>query len=107
MITSSFFIWYKRSLVTAAALDDHILVFLENNIALVQEVQHGYRGQLGGRTTRFRYFSRTHQMHQGLDYRVIGRVHVSIQREIAFSAAVIRVISIRRNDPVLKNEHRS
>lgn len=87
--------------MTAAALDNHIFVLLENHIAIVQEVQHGDGRKLGGCTAGLGHLARAHQVHQCLDYGVIGRVHMSVEWEIAFSAAVVCVVSVRRDDPIL------
>ena len=93
-----------RSMATAA-LDDHVFVLLQYNVAFVEEIQHGDRRELGGRAARLWYLTRANQMHQRLDDRVIGRVHMSVQREIAFAAAIICVVSVRCYDPVLQNKY--
>lgn len=91
--------------MTAATLDDHVFVFLEDHVAVVQEIEYGDRRQFGGRATGLGHFSRAHQVHQCLNYSVVGSVHVCVQREIALSTTVVRVVSIRRDDPVLRNEN--
>ena len=93
--------------MATAALDDHVFVLLQYNIAFVEEIQHGDRRELGGCAARLWYLTRADQMHQRLDDRVIRRVHVSVQRKIAFTAAIICVVSVRRYDPVLENKYSS
>lgn len=89
--------------MATAALDDHVFVLLEYNVALVEEIQHGDRREFGRGAARFWHLTRAHQVHQRLDDRVVGRVHVSVQREIAFAAAIICVVPVRCYDPVLAN----
>lgn len=93
--------------MATAALNDHVFVLLQYNVAFVEEIQHGDRRELGGRAARLWYLTRADQVHQRLDDRVIGRVHMSVQREIAFAAAVICVVPVRCYDPVLENKYSS
>lgn len=90
-----------RSMATAA-LHDHVFVLLQYNVAFVEEIQHWDRRELGRGAARLWYLTRADQVHQGLDDRVIGRVHMGVQREIALAAAIICVVSVRCYDPVLE-----
>ena len=42
------------------------------------------------------------QMHQGLDDGVIRGVHVGVKRKRAFAETVKRIVSLWRNDPILR-----
>ena len=41
------------------------------------------------------------EIHEGLHDGVVGGVHVLVERKGAFAEAVIRLVSLRRDDPVL------
>jgi hypothetical protein len=92
------------ALVAAAALDDHVLVLFEYDVALVEEVEDGDGRELGRGAAGLGHLARVHQVHQGLDDRVVGRVHVGVEREVALAAAVISVVAVGRDYPVLPLE---
>ena len=87
-----------------ATLDNHILVLLKNNIALVEEVEYGNRRQLRRRAAWFRHLARIHQVHEGLHDRVVRRVHMSVEGEIALAATIVSVVAVGRDDPVVPLE---
>ena len=95
----------KRSLygsVAATRADDHVTIFLEDDVWVVVEVKDGDGWELGRRAARLRYGQRLHQVSQRLDNGVVSGVHLGVQRERAFAVAVECRVTFRRNDPVLQ-----
>lgn len=45
-----------------------------------------------------------HELHQGLDEGVVGGVHLGVQGEDAVALAVVGVVALRSDDPVLPAE---
>lgn len=105
------YIWYNRSVgrlplvthysVATAALDNHIFVFLQIHIRVVQVVEHRDGRQPGRCTAGLWHFAGIQQMHQRLHNGMIGGVHVRIQREIAFAGTIERIVAVWRHNPIL------
>lgn len=53
----------KDNLMTPATLNDHVLIFLQNDIALIQEIQDGNGRKLSGRAAWLGYLAWAHQVH--------------------------------------------
>lgn len=88
--------------VTAAALDHHLLVLLQDDVGVIEEVEHRDRGQFRRCATRFGVLERVHQVDQSLDDSVIGGVHVGVEREAALACTVVGGVAFGRYDPVLR-----
>lgn len=52
---ANFYVQNGRNLMTSARLDDHVSVFLQNDVRVVVKVENRNGGQLNGRTTRLGY----------------------------------------------------
>ena len=90
--------------MTAARLDGHVLVLLEDDITVViKEEDHDGR-QLGGSTARLGDRVRVGQVDQRLHDGVIRRVHRIRQREGTLSRTVEGSIAVRSDDPILPPE---
>ena len=87
--------------MTAAALDHHVLVLLQNDVGALVEVEDEDRGELLRGAARFRDVVRVHQVHERLHDGVVGRVHVRVQREGALAGAVEGLVVVGGDDPVL------
>lgn len=90
--------------MTATALDNHVLVLLEDDVGLVVEIEYRNRSQLCRCAAGLWYLTRIHQVHQGLYDGVIRGVHVRVQRKVAFPAAVVGVETLGSNYPVLPGQ---
>ena len=91
-------------LMAATRLDDHVFIFLQNDVGALVKVQDRDPTELGWRTAGLGHVVRSHQVDQGLHYGVVSGVHVSVQREGTFSMAVVSGVAVRSNDPVLPAE---
>ena len=87
--------------MTAARLDHHVFVFLENDIRTLVKIQDGDSTELGGGATRLGHVVGSHEMDECLDNGVVGGVHVSVEREGALPVAVVGGVTVRSDDPVL------
>jgi len=90
--------------VTAACADDHVAIFLEDDVGVVVEVEDGDGGQLGRRAARLWDRQRLGEVCQRLHDGVVGGVHLSVQRKRAFAVAVERRVTFGRYDPVLQRK---
>lgn len=91
----------RRLLSPATAfLHDHVGVVFHHQFALVVHVEQRLRRQLGRHATRPGHRGRIHRVHQRLHDCVVGSVHVVGQRERALAVTVVRVVTLRRLDPV-------
>ena len=90
--------------MTAARLDHHVFVFLENDIRTLVKIQDGDSTELGGGATRLGHVVGSHEMDEGLDNGVVGGVHVSVEREGALPVAVVSGVTVRSDDPVLPTQ---
>ena len=91
-------------LMAATRLDDHVFIFLQNDVGALVKVQDRDPTELGWRTAWLGYVVRSHQVDEGLHNGVVGGVHVSVQGEGALSMAVVSGVAVRRDDPVLPPE---
>ena len=91
-------------LMAATRLDDHVFIFLQNDVGALIKIQDRDAAQLGWSTARLGDIVGSHQVHQGLHNGVVGGVHVSVEREGALSMAVVSGVAVRRDDPVLPPE---
>ena len=51
------------SSMASAAFDDHIAIFLQNDVGIVVKIQDGYGREFDRCTTGLRHAVRVHQMH--------------------------------------------
>ena len=91
-------------LMAATRLDDHVFIFLQNDVGALVKVQDRDPTELGRSTAGLGHVVRSHEVDQGLHYGVVGGVHVSVQGEGALSMAVVGGVAVRRDDPVLPPE---
>ena len=91
-------------LMAATRLDDHVFIFLQNDVGALVKVQDRDPTELGRSTAGLGHVVRSHEVDQGLHYGVVGGVHVSVQGEGALSMAVVSGVAVRRDDPVLPPE---
>lgn len=97
---------YISLLLTATRFDNHLGVFLQDNIVVKGVVQDGYSGQLDGRTAgvgRDLVLVRdaAHDFHQRLHDRVVRGVQLGVEGEAAAPLAVVGVVALGGDDPVL------
>ena len=90
--------------MAATRLDDHVFIFLQNDVGALVKVQTRDLTELGWSTAGLGNVVRSHEVDQGLHNGVVGGVHVSVQREGTFSMAVVSGVAVRSNDPVLPAE---
>lgn len=87
--------------MASTAFNNHVFVFLQVNVVVIEIVKDADSTQLGWRATWFWHFCGVHQVHKRLHNGMICGVHVSIKREITFTRAKERTITIRCYYPVL------
>lgn len=87
--------------MASAAFHNHVLVFFKIHICLVDVVQHRDWDQFCWSAARFGHLGRMIQVYQRLDDRMVGGVHVCIEREVTFATAVVRSIAFRCNNPFM------
>ena len=93
--------------MASAGFHDHVTVLFQYNVRIVVEVEDGDGRKFDGRAARFGHPVRVHQVHERLHDGVIGRVHVSVQRERALAVAVECRIAVRCDDPVLQQANKA
>ena len=91
----------KQLLVAATALYHHILVLLQDHIRAFVKVEHRDAAELGGGAAGLRHVEGRHKVDEGLDYGVVGGVHVGVEGEGTLAVAVEGGIAVRGYDPVL------
>lgn len=87
--------------MASTAFNNHVLIFFQNDIGVVQKVEYRYWCEFGGGAVRLGHFVRVHEMNQGLNDRMVCCVHVSVQWEVTLAAAVERSVAVWSNDPIL------
>lgn len=92
--------------MASTAFHDHVLIFLQNDVGVVQKVEHRYWREFGGSAVRLGHFIRVHEMNQGLNNSMVRSVHVSVQGEVTLPAAVERSVAVWSNDPILTNKQK-
>ena len=90
--------------MTSTALDDHVLVLFEYDVAALVKVEHGDGGERGGGAAGLGHLARVHEVHQGLDDGVVGGVHVGAKGEGALPVAVLGLVALGGDDPVLDGD---
>ena len=88
--------------MASTALDDHVLVLLEDDVAALVEVQNGDGRERGGRAAGLGDVAGAHEVHEGLHDGVVGGVHVGAQGEGALAGAVVGLVAFGGDDPVLR-----
>ena len=91
-------------LMAATRLDDHVFIFLQNDVGALVKVQDRDPTELGWRTAGLGHVVRSHEVDQGLHYGVVSGVHVSVEGEGALAMAVVSGVAVRCDDPVLPPE---
>ena len=91
-------------LMAAARLDDHVFIFLQNDVGALVKIQDRDPTEFGRSAAGLGNVVRSHQVDQGLHYGVVGGVHVGVEREGALSMAVVGGVAVRCDDPVLPAE---
>lgn len=93
-------------LMASTAFNNHVLIFFQNDVGVVQKVEHRYWCEFCGSAVRLGNFIWVHEMNQGLNNRMVRSVHVSVQGEVTLPAAVERSVAVWSNDPILTNKQK-
>jgi len=88
--------------MAATSPDNHVTIFLEDDVRTIVEVEYGDGGELGGCTARLWHGERLHEVSQGLYNSVVSGVHLGVKRKCTFTVAVERSVAFRSNDPILQ-----
>ena len=88
--------------MAATRSNDHVAIFLQNNVGVIVKVQDRDGGQLGRRAARLWDRQRLHEVSKCLNYGVVGGIHLGVQRERTLAIAVESSVAFRRYDPILQ-----
>ena len=90
--------------MTTTRLYNHVLKFLQHDVLFVVVIKDGNRFQLGRRAARGWSRVWVEEIHERLNYRVVGRIAWRVHRIVTFAGTIRWLVSIRCYNPVLPSE---